>query len=230
MAEYLDDADNGWFNRACYEVMKDFYVSQHFEESIEAFNDRMFAVFNRAYQCAAANVDGHVIPDWGKTIPKVGEKYRVYIMPDGEDLAKYDLLPQVVMPLLYQILESYSANTPIGEIRKQIERAFGYETFFKRLNAKLHGVSIRDIITYENKDKLLARIRELIEGKKGAAVGSVFARCRQLGYMSANPTRAQYESEFSIEGCSWQSIHKYMDPEGYFERANSIVIFPDEEI
>ncbi len=230
MAEYLNDADNGWFNRVCYEMMKEFYTSQHFEESIEVFDDRMLAVFNRAYQCAAANVDGRVIPDWGKTIPKVGEKHRVYIMPDGEDLVKYDLLPQVVIPLLYQILESYSANAPIGEIRTQIERAFGYEIFFKRLNAKLHDVSIRDIITYENKDRLLARIRELIEGQKGAAVGCVFARCRQLGYMSANPTRAQFESEFSIEGCSWQSIHKYMDPEGAFERANRIVIFPDEEI
>jgi hypothetical protein len=66
----------------------------------------------------------------------------------------------------------------------------------------------------------------LIDGKKGADVGCVFLRCKQVGYITRRPTQAEFKSEFELKG-TWAAIHKYMDEDSMnaLDRANKVIIF-----
>ena len=78
---------------------------------------------------------------------------------------------------------------------------------------------------HEQAEKLLARLHQLIDGCRGADVGSVLLHCVQKNYLTRRPTRKEFMSEFELLG-SWGSIHKYMD-EGNLnalERANRICV------
>lgn len=87
-------------------------------------------------------------------------------------------------------------------------------------------ISFRTIIQHEDPDKLLQRLHQLIDGKQGADVGSVFLRAKQMGYITRNPTQKEYESEFMLNG-SWSAIKNYMSDnnENALDRANKIIIF-----
>ncbi|MBO5172967.1 MAG: hypothetical protein IJC23_04410 [Bacteroidaceae bacterium] len=81
------------------------------------------------------------------------------------------------------------------------------------------------LIQHEQAEKLLARLHQLIDGCRGADVGSVLLHCVQKNYLTRRPTRKEFMSEFELLG-SWASIHKYMD-EGNLnalERANRICV------
>ncbi len=87
--------------------------------------------------------------------------------------------------------------------------------------------NFRDIIQYPDKEKLIKRLHELIDGKGGADVGSVLLRAKLIDhYLTRNPKRAEYESEFKLIG-HWSEIHNYLDENNInaLERANKIVIF-----
>lgn len=84
-----------------------------------------------------------------------------------------------------------------------------------------------DIIQYPNKDELLKRLHELIDGKGGAEVGAVLLNAWLINsYLTRRPTKAEFESEFELIG-SWQAISNYMNDnsEKALEKANRIVIF-----
>lgn len=85
------------------------------------------------------------------------------------------------------------------------------------------------IIQYTDKAKLLARLHELIDGNHGAAVGAVLMQCKNKGYLTGNPTQAQFTSEFELIG-TWNAIHNYLDDNNQtaLDKANRIVIFEDE--
>lgn len=86
--------------------------------------------------------------------------------------------------------------------------------------------SFSDIIQYEDKDRLLKRLHELIDGKGGADVGSVVFRAYQLKWITRKPTRKEFESEFKTKGC-WTAIYKYLNETNgnACYRANNIVFF-----
>lgn len=83
-----------------------------------------------------------------------------------------------------------------------------------------------NIIQYEDPQALLKRLHQLIDGKKGADVGCVFLRCKQVGYITRRPTQREFKSEFELKG-TWQAIHKYMseDDVNALDRANKVIIF-----
>lgn len=83
-----------------------------------------------------------------------------------------------------------------------------------------------DIVQHENCDKLVERLHQLIDGRKGADVGCVLLKCLLDGYLSRKPKQKEYESEFILVG-GWNAIHKYMDDnnENALDRANKIIIF-----
>ena len=86
-------------------------------------------------------------------------------------------------------------------------------------------VEFRHLIQHEQAEKLLARLHQLIDGCRGADVGSVLLHCVQKNYLRRRPTRKEFMSEFELLG-SWASIHKYMD-EGNLnalDRANRICV------
>ena len=87
--------------------------------------------------------------------------------------------------------------------------------------------NFRDIIQYQDKERLIKRLHELIDGKSGADVGSVLLNAIHIShYLTRNPTKAEYESEFDLIG-SWTAIHNYLDENDLnaLDRANKIVIF-----
>ena len=87
--------------------------------------------------------------------------------------------------------------------------------------------NFRDIIQYPDKERLIRRLHELIDGKGGADVGSVLLNAIHIShYLTRNPTKAEYESEFVLIGY-WTAIHNYLDENDLnaLDRANKIVIF-----
>lgn len=87
-------------------------------------------------------------------------------------------------------------------------------------------VSIRNIIQYEDKDKLLERLHKLIDGKGGADVGAVFLKAKLDGYITRTPTQKEFRSEFELIG-SWQGISNYFNEnsENALSKSNTITIF-----
>ena len=54
----------------------------------------------------------------------------------------------------------------------------------------------RNIIQYEDKEKLLNRLHFLIGGKRGADVGAILLQAKVEGYLMRTPNRAEFENEF----------------------------------
>lgn len=84
----------------------------------------------------------------------------------------------------------------------------------------------RQLVQHPEPDKLMQRLHDLIDGRKGAAVGSVLLKCVQQNFLRKTPTQAEFCSEFQLTG-SWSAIHNYMDEnnEKALARANAIIIF-----
>lgn len=85
----------------------------------------------------------------------------------------------------------------------------------------------RNIIQFQDKDKLLKRIHELIDGKSGAEVGAVLLNAWYINpYLTRRPTQAEFESEFELIG-SWSAISNYLSEnnQNAIDLANKIVIF-----
>lgn len=86
--------------------------------------------------------------------------------------------------------------------------------------------SFHSIIQYEDADMLLRRLHQLIDGRRGADVGSVLLKCLLDGYIGRRPTQREFEEEFQLIG-GWRAIHKYMDDnnENALIRSNKVIIF-----
>lgn len=88
---------------------------------------------------------------------------------------------------------------------------------FKTIIQPIKGKSVDDI---------LKRLHTLIDGKKGAAVGAVIMKAKTDGYLTGYPTRAQFTSEFKLQG-TWQAISNYFNENGNkcLSKASNIIIF-----
>lgn len=84
----------------------------------------------------------------------------------------------------------------------------------------------KNIIQYEDKERLLNRLHELIDGKGGADVGAVLLNARMNNLLTRNPTRKEFENEFRLIS-SWSAISNYMSDNNAnaLDRANKIIIF-----
>ena len=82
------------------------------------------------------------------------------------------------------------------------------------------------IIQHEEPEKLIKRLHQLIDGRKGADVGCVLLKCFQDGHLTRKPTQKEFESEFTLIG-GWKAIHNYMNDNSAnaLDRANKIIIF-----
>ena len=86
--------------------------------------------------------------------------------------------------------------------------------------------SFRHIIAHHQPEALLERLHQLIDGRRGADVGSVLLKCLLDGYIGRRPTQREFEEEFQLIG-GWRAIHKYMDDnnENALIRSNKVIIF-----
>ena len=113
----------------------------------------------------------------------------------------------------------------LTQVEEQIEHQQQIPATAMR-TTKTRDKTFSDLIQYQDKDALLKRLHFLIDGKSGADVGAVLLKAQQQGYLTECPTKAEYESEFSLVG-SWQAIHNYMNPgnSNALVKANKIIIF-----
>lgn len=85
-----------------------------------------------------------------------------------------------------------------------------------------------DLIQHQDKEKILSRLHELIDGRGGSDVGSILAKAIWDGYLKREPTQEEYKSEFNLIG-SWEGIRKYFagfkDDDKKLQRALDIIIF-----
>lgn len=122
----------------------------------------------------------------------------------------------------------------------KLNRYVGEDYFLKFVKGKLNTevsndkehrkqkTSFKDIIQYKDKDKLIVRLHELIDGKGGKNVGVVLVRAKFIDkYLSRYPSQAEYQSVFKLIG-TWQAISNYFYKEednNVLTSANDIVIF-----
>ena len=130
--------------------------------------------------------------------------------------------------LVESLTRTYGLNNDTGFIsalmRKMPDSSVMNEK--KPIVNKTKTSDFSDIIQYEEKERLLKRFHELIDGRKGADAGSVILKALIEKYITRLPKKKEYELEFGIIG-SWSAIHNYMNENSLnaLERARKIVIF-----
>lgn len=118
----------------------------------------------------------------------------------------------------------------LGTLTVHVTNVNGKPTARVRIQGKEadsgHDSYFRKLIQHPDPERLIGRLHALIDGQRGAAVGSVLLRCVQQGYLRKCPTQVEFCSEFELIG-TWSSIHNYMNENSVkaLVRANAIVIF-----
>jgi hypothetical protein len=125
---------------------------------------------------------------------------------------------------LHNILEW--CNDMNKSFMEKWQAAYKYATNKKSNSGNGSKRTFRDIIQYENKDKLLKRLHSLIDGKGGADVGAILYKAYIDNYIYKKPSQKEFESEFELIG-SWQGISNYMIPSNNLKdaRSSDITIF-----
>ena len=126
-----------------------------------------------------------------------------------QDLNRFSFLMQCVVS---SIRELYGNGNNVN--RKQTKRP-----------------CFRDCIQYNDPDKLIQRLHQLIDGKSGADVGCVIMKAMQDCYLSRMPKKKEFFSEFGARtDKEWKAILKYMNlsSDNAQVRAANIIISIDE--
>lgn len=93
---------------------------------------------------------------------------------------------------------------------------------------KVKKANFRDCIQYEDKEELINRLHELIDGKQGRDVGYVLLKCRIDSLITRNPTKAEMNVEFPSVNFD-SSVKNYLTEDslsdnGKVSKASQIVI------
>ena len=139
---------------------------------------------------------------------------------------------QWLKALLTLTVNEQSGGDPnINNLLKAKLKLFSQKVKQKQeVEKKKHSVPIfLHLILHPEPKKLLKRLHQLIDEKRGAEVGAVLMRAQQKGYLSKVPTQAEFRSEFALVG-KWNAIHNYMNDnnEKALAKANKIIIFEGE--
>ena len=133
--------------------------------------------------------------------------------------------------LLSTINEATGGDPNINNLLKAKLKLFNQNVkHLQEMEKKKHSTpKFLHLILHPEPKKLLKRLHQLIDGKRGAAVGAVLMRAQQKGYLIKVPTQAEFESAFTLIG-GWTAIHNYMNDnnEKALAKANKIIIFEGE--
>lgn len=133
--------------------------------------------------------------------------------------------------LLSTINEATGGDPNINNLLKAKLKLFSQNVkHLQEMEKKKHSTpKFLHLILHPEPKKLLKRLHQLIDGKRGAAVGAVLMRAQQKGYLIKVPTQAEFESAFTLIG-GWTAIHNYMNDnnEKALAKANKIIIFEGE--
>lgn len=143
-----------------------------------------------------------------------------------------DAFIQSLKTLLTLMVNKQSGGDPnIHNLLKAKLKLFSQKVKqLQEVEKKRHATpKFHHLILHPEPKKLLRRLHQLIDGKSGAAVGAVLLHAQLKGYLSKVPTRAQFESEFTLNG-GWNAIQNYMNDnnEKAWFKANQIIIFKGE--
>ncbi len=162
---------------------------------------------------------------------------RLALNTDGVDEGKRERLNQVLAQLEQEITKTHQGVKQADRTSNTIEKET--QNHAKQKNdshqqRQAKKKSFTDIIQYkeegltdaESKAKVLNRLHELIDGKRGAKVGATLLKAQQDGLLITCPTQAEFEDEFKLIG-TWQAIHNYMSDNNpnALELAYKIIIF-----
>lgn len=105
----------------------------------------------------------------------------------------------------------------------------GKNTKKTRTQKKDKNTDFRNCIQCKDKEKLIERLHELIDGKQGCDVGYVLLKCRIDGLITRNPKEEEMKSEFPSVNYN-SSVKNYLTEDslsdnGKVARAGQIVIF-----
>lgn len=186
----------------------------------------------------------NILPEHRRSFEEIGENSRLilkYVEETG-DIKTAKEVTSFVRGWLYYLRDNEDNLSPMMvSIRECCHNLLRISEALKAIekdNLESKGVvpsqkeeakettSFRSIIQYENPDKLLERLHQLIDGRSGADVGCILLKAKQENYIIKNPTRKQFLSEFELIG-TWQAITNYLSDnnQNALDRANRIVIF-----
>lgn len=66
----------------------------------------------------------------------------------------------------------------------------------------------RSLIQYSDKDKLLNRLHELIDGKRPIDIAPIISKAKIDNYLIRLPNEAEFRSEFEMVRYGWESVRK----------------------
>lgn len=86
--------------------------------------------------------------------------------------------------------------------------------------------SFSSLIQHKNKNMVIKRLHELIDGKSGKSVGAVLRKAVVDKLLSRTPTEKEFKSEFVLIG-SWRAISNYFDydKQKVKETVDNVIIF-----
>lgn len=139
-----------------------------------------------------------------------------WILSDGKASPRWDGVTGYFRSLDY----SCKALLEIADYYRCNNKQTTYPTKQTKL-LSIQKSDFRNIIQYEDKEKLLNRLHFLIGGKRGADVGAILLQAKVEGYLMRTPNRAEFENEFgkltddenSTAKSKWEAIRKYLDSE-----------------
>lgn len=144
-----------------------------------------------------------------------------WILSNGKTSPRWDGMTDYFRSLDYRC----KASLEIANYYKSNNKQTTYPTKQTK-QLSIQKTDFRNIIQYEDKDRLLNRLHELIDGKSGAGVGAVLLKAKKEGHLTKCPNEKEYVSEFTLVG-SWAAIKKYLNPNTPTAESNAdnIVIF-----
>ena len=112
--DYLNDANNGWVNRVCYEVMSAYFRDHGLEGMCE---QQIQTIFEDVHSCISAIKHQRYTADWGNR-----KEDGAYVLPDGTDFSKFTkahYLP-LYMPMLWWKMFLTEGVSDVGYEKEKI--------------------------------------------------------------------------------------------------------------
>ncbi len=128
-----------------------------------------------------------------------------------EKLHLVEWLEQLTKQVCEEVDED-ERNSKRFQLPEKLQMLAALKKELKAILSPAIAPTFRNLIQYEDPDRLLEWLHQRIDGRRGRDVGTVLLYCLLEMLITRKPTQKEFLSEFTLNG-SWQAIHKYMDRE-----------------
>lgn len=182
----------------------------------------------------------NIIPEHRRRFEEIGENSRLILkyVEETEDLEIAKEVTSLVRGWLYYLHDNEDNLSPmmvsirecchnllrISEALKAIEKNNSETKKIipsQKEEAKKY-TSFRNLIQYEDKDRLLERLHFLIDPipQKGSLIAAIIQKAHIDGYILELPNEATFKSEFKLE-CTWEAVRKSFISIPYIKTSSS---------